>query len=575
MLVMTVMLAASVQQLTEEYLRENFRYSPTTASQVGYHKDGVDRKLDDISASARKKRVAYLRGLSKRLAALDRGRLQPDDRADARLLDENIALELLELEKAHDFARRADLYMDGLGTIFFNMAVREYAPLDTRAADVAARLRELPRFLAQAQKNLDTFVEPFREAALDDGKGLLGFLQSDLPKAFEKSAGKPQIDAALPAALKAVEAYLKFCEGPLQKLKKGDFRYGKELYGERFGHYLQTDLAPDETLALAEKRLAEIRADMVRLAGPLFQKNHPGRARPDGDTLVKAVLDDIAKEHSTPEQLFQDAKDDVAREREFIRRRGLLTLPPTETIKVIETPPFLRSFYGVAAFDGAPPLQPELGAFFYVTPFPRDWPREKAESKLREYNKWKMELLAIHEAMPGHYVQYQIANQIQPEYRRVARWLLSSGAYVEGWAVFTEDLMTSSGYLDDPRMKLSFEKGILRVVANTMLDIRLHTRDMSDAEAMKLMVDSTFQEKTEAELKLRRAKLSVTQLCTYFVGYEEWRSIRDAAKKAQGKAFVERAFLDRALRYGGVALPSLRELMLGTGGGADKAPASP
>src|SRR5262249_8931883 len=154
--------------------------------------------------------------------------------------------------------------------------------------------------------------------------------------------------------------------------------------------------------------------------------------------------------------------------------------------------------------DGAPPLTPELGAFYYVTPFPKDWPKDKAESKLREYNRWKMELISIHEAMPGHYVQFQWANRVQPQYRRVARWLLASNAYVEGWAVFAEDFMVEAGYQRDPRMQLTYLKGVLRMLANTVLDIRLHSREMTEAQAMKLMVEDTFQERTEAELKLRR-----------------------------------------------------------------------
>jgi uncharacterized protein (DUF885 family) len=277
--------------------------------------------------------------------------------------------------------------------------------------------------------------------------------------------------------------------------------------------------------------------------------------------------------------MLKEATEEVARERAWVKSHNILTLPGTDNLQIRETPPFMRSLYGVAGFDGAPPLTPDVGAFYYVTPFPKEWTKEKAESKLREYNKWKMELISIHEAMPGHYVQLQWANRVQPEYRRVARWLLSSTAYVEGWAVFAESFMVESGYLDDPRMKLTFEKGLLRMLANTVLDIGLHSRGMTEAEAMKLMVEDTFQEKTEAELKLRRARLDVTQLCSYFVGYEEWRSIRDAVRKTQGKAWDQRAFLDRALGHGGVALPSLRELMLGgtgsPGGAVEKAKSAP
>jgi uncharacterized protein (DUF885 family) len=258
----------------------------------------------------------------------------------------------------------------------------------------------------------------------------------------------------------------------------------------------------------------------------------------------------------------------------FVETHKILTLPATEKIQVIETPAFLRSLLGVAAFDPAPPLTPELGSFYYVTPFPKDWPKEKAESKLREYNRYTMEIISIHEAMPGHFVQFQCANQVQPESRRALRSVLGSGAYAEGWAVLAQDLMVDAGYLGDPKLQIANLKNLMRAVANSILDIRLHSRGMTDDEAMKLMTEDTFQERTEAELKLRRAKLSVTQLCTYFVGHEEWRSILDAGRKAQGKAFDQRAFLDRALKLGALPLPSLREILVAGGAGGGVTPST-
>jgi uncharacterized protein (DUF885 family) len=574
MLVLTVMLAANanVQSLVEDYLQQSYKDSPTTASLVGHHKDGVDRKLDDVSPAARTKRIAYLQGVQKKIAGLDIQAATPDDRADARLIQENVALELLSLEQAKDFSRRPDSYVGSLGSTFFAMISREYAPLDTRAQDVAARLSAVPRYLDQARKNLAVYVDAFHDAALDDGKGLAEFLRDDLPKAFEKSAKKGEIAKALPVALKAIDAYLKFVEGPYTKLPKGDWRYGRALYDQRFPHYLQTDLSPDEVLRRAEEQITKVRAEMAKLAKPLY-KGPQGKS---DDQIVRAVLDAIGEEHSTPEGMFGDAKADVARERAFIEKKHLLTLPPAENLQIVETPPFMRSSYGVAGFDGAPPLQPQLGAFFYVTPFPKDWSSEQIQSKLREYNKWNMEILSIHEAMPGHFVQFQYANQVKPEYRRVARWLLSSNAYAEGWGVFAQELMVEAGYLDaNPKLRLSEMKSVLRVLANTVLDIRLQSRNMTEAEAMKLMTETTFQEKSEAEQKMKRARLDVTQLCSYFVGLEEWRGIREAVKQKEGKAFDQRAFLDRALSYGGVALPSLRQLMLGGSGSGARSPSSP
>lgn len=555
-LTLTVALAATqtpIQKLSDEYLKALFSTSPTTASSVGYHKDGVDQKLDEISAAARTRRSAWLHDFSRRLEAVPAAQVDNEDEADRDLLRQSIALELLELDEARDYARRANDPVSTIGSVFFAMVARDYAPLEQRAADVAARLAEVPRYLRDAQAALTTNVPEFRAAAKDDGEGLIDFLEKEIAPPFAKTAAAPRIAKALPQAVAAVRAYLAFVDGPLAKKPPQSFRFGKPLYDKRFGPYLQTNRTPADVLAAAERRMIAVKQEMAQLAQTIV-------GRPD----IRAALDATAKDHPTPDQLFPTVRAQLDRLRAFVRDKKLLTLPAHDNLKVIETPPFLRSALGVAAFDGAPPLQPSLGAFYYVTPFPPTWPKEKVESKLREYNRWMLEILTIHEAMPGHYVQFERANEVQPETRRVLRWILGAGAYIEGWAVYAQDVVIDAGYLgNDPHLRLTNLKMELRALANAVLDIKLHTGDLTDEAAMKLMVGDAFQEQSEAELKLRRAKLSVTQLCSYFVGMEAWRELRRAAEaQAQPKtSFDLRAFHDRALGEGAVTLPMLRRLL--------------
>ncbi|MFI5290541.1 MAG: DUF885 domain-containing protein, partial [Polyangia bacterium] len=377
-------------------------------------------------------------------------------------------------------------------------------------------------------------------------------LQHDLEQAFKNSNSRSKIDAGVAQAVKAVRGYLDFVAVELPKRPKGTFRYGKALYDKRFRPYLQTDRAPDEVLGAARRRLAEIKGEMAKLAQKIV---------PSGD--VREALALVAKDHPAPAELFATVRKELDQARAFVVEKNLLTLAPQDTLRVIETPPFLRSQLGVAAFDGAPPLQPELGAFFYVTPFPSDWPKAKVEAKLREYNRYMLALITIHEAMPGHYVQFEHANRVQPETRRVLRWVLGSNAYIEGWASYAQELMVDAGFMQsDPKLRLEEDKLELRAVTNAILDIELHTQNLSDADALSLMEDGAYQERPEAELKLRRAKLSVTQLCSYFVGDEAWRQIRKAAEEARGRGFELRAFHDRALAEGAVPLPTLRALLL-------------
>ena len=211
-------------------------------------------------------------------------------------------------------------------------------------------------------------------------------------------------------------------------------------------------------------------------------------------------------------------------------------LPGRDNLQLIETPAYMRGVYGVGGFNPAPPLQPELGAFYWLTPIPSTWPKERVESKLREYNDYGLRILTIHEAIPGHYVQFEYASRVEPKPRRVLRSLFGSGPYVEGWAVYATDIMLKEGYLaHDPELQLTWGKQMLRAIANTILDIRMHTMGMSDEEAMKLMLERTFQEKEEASAKLQRAKLGACQLPTYFAGYRGWTRLRAAAGEEGGR----------------------------------------
>jgi uncharacterized protein (DUF885 family) len=188
--------------------------------------------------------------------------------------------------------------------------------------------------------------------------------------------------------------------------------------------------------------------------------------------------------------------------------------------------------------------------------------RERIESKLREYNFYGLKILTIHEAMPGHYVQFAYSDEIEPKWRRILRAVEANGVYAEGWAVYATELMIAEGYQDTPEMRLTFNKQMLRVVANTILDVKLHTMGMTDQQAMDLMIRDTFQEKEEAQQKLQRAKLSSCQLPTYFVGWRGWDRLRDAYRQKEGSDFRLSEFNERALREGAVPLPGLSKILL-------------
>ena len=389
---------------------------------------------------------------------------------------------------------------------------------------------------------------------------------------------KADYDSAASPALDSLRSFSRFLteemprrDGSERLAGNADWRLGPAKYAAKFRLALATDRTVDQVLGDAESRLKAVRAQMLEMSLPLHAQwfaDHKDHSDLTGDArenqVVKEVLDHIAQSHSTPASYMDDARKDLEDTRKFASEKNLLTLPAGSNLQVIPTPEFERGIYGVGGFSPAPVFEPQLGAFFWITPIPSDWPKERVESKLREYNFYNLQLLTIHEAMPGHYVQGEFANAIQPKMRGVLRALYSNGPYVEGWAQYITQTMLDAGYMNNaPELRLTLLKQELRVDANAILDIRLQTNRMTDDQAMELMEKQTFQEQEEAVAKLQRAKLSSTQLPTYFIGWRDWLRGRDLAKQSQGSAFSLHDFHDRALKEGGVPLPVLARLLTG------------
>ena len=219
----------------------------------------------------------------------------------------------------------------------------------------------------------------------------------------------------------------------------------------------------------------------------------------------------------------------------------------------------------MAGFHSAPPLEPQAEAEYWVTPIDPKTPEASVESKLREYNNYTLQWLSIHEALPGHYIQFEHLNNIQPERRRLLRSLYANGAYVEGWAEYIAQVMMDEGFLNrDPRFRMVMRKIRLRVISNAILDIKMHTMGMTDAQAMELMTQDAFQTQAEAEGKLQRVKLSSTQLPTYYVGLREWLAFRKKYQSAAGANFDLLKFHDHVLDEGPLPVPIVEKLVMPT-----------
>jgi len=572
-------------KIASDFLYGALALSPASATQVGYHKHTdpatgkvllLDEMLDDLSPAGIEAQRTFYETAKKKLARLDRRRLPLEDRADYDLIADQIELALAELNTFQSYRHMPQAYAELAGNAIFTPLVLEYAPLETRLGHVLARLERLPGLYAQAKQNLVDTCDVYTRVAVEENNGNVGlvkeFVKSLVPRGSPLEA---RYDAVAPKALEAIEDYSAWVKNELSKRSTGSFRLGKQKYDLKFRYVMGVKTTPEAVLADAEQALKETRRRMLELAEPLHKEWFPdfpaGEAGAGSEprfdrgerenAIIRAVLDKIAQEHSAPDQLKPQAIRDLAEVKEFVRAKNLVALPARDNLQVIDTPEFMRGIYGVAGFNSAPALEPELGAFYWITPVPPAWTKEKVESKLREYNIYKMKDITIHEAVPGHYVQLETANRIKPVLRRLIRTVLGNGSYVEGWAVYTEKLFVENGY-HGVKFELTYLKGELRMFANAILDVRLHTMNMTDQEALDLMMKDTFQERAEAEGKLQRAQLSSCQLPTYFVGWREWLKLRDEYRKAAGAKFSLLAFHDAALAEGALPMPILKKVLL-------------
>ena len=551
--------------LLEEFVHTVLSFSPAMATAAGYHvHNGIplDDQLDSFSPESLGRQRQFYRSILDRLAdAEKRGGLDVQDLADAELIRDFAALQQLELDVLQRHKHDPTLYVELAGAALFNPLVLEYAPLEKRFQHINLRLRQFPRLFGEARANLTDAPELSLRVAIQENDGNRDLLVRTLAQAVPVSE-RGAYQRASAEALRAIDSFTEYLQTELSR-KRSDFRLGKANYGLKFAAALGTGLAPEQVLAEAESELERTRARMHELALATYAQSFPGRTPPqDRDALTRQVLDKIASRHATPATYFDDARRDLEEARSFVRQKGFVALPPNDNLKVIPTPEFMRGVYSVGGFNAAPPLEPKLGAFYWLTPIPDTWEPARAESKLREYNFHGLKILTIHEAIPGHYLQFEYANTVEPPRRRLLRALFGNGPYVEGWAVYATELMIEHGFqAGDPGFALTFHKQMLRVISNTILDIRLHTKGMTGEQAMDLMLNKTFQEKEEAEGKLQRAMLSSAQLPTYFVGWREWKRIREEERRRLGEDFREAGFHHAALGAGAVTMSSLRRIL--------------
>jgi len=568
--------------LSDRFMKDSLALSPTNASAAGYHEHvdaktgktiALDAQLDDLSlASIAEQRAFYADWRARFRKETPPSALDPEDAADWQLIDDQIGLNLLEFDHIQSYKHNPTVVVELIGNALFLPLTQNYAPHDVRVGHVLSRVSQIPRLLAQVQPYLSDSDPVWISTAVEENAGNIDLIEHTL--AAEIPAGSPQklrYDAVAPPAVKALHDFSAWLQNSLAKQPSNlTWRLGKELYDQKFALVMETSITAAEVLASAEQDMQSVRAEMLQIALPLHAQMYPDHndhanlaAHDRQNLIIQEVLQKISDHHPSRDQLQSTIEADLAGITQFIREKKIVSLGSRDNLKVIPTPPFERGSFSVAGFHSAPPLEPQAEAQYWVTPIDPQMPEAKAESKLREYNDFTLQWLSIHEALPGHYVQAEHANNIQPERRRLLRSLYANGAYVEGWAEYIAQVMMDEGFLDnDPRFRMVMRKIRLRVISNAILDIKMHTMSMTDQQAMDLMTTESFQTQAEAEGKLQRAKLTSTQLPTYYVGIRQWFALRQKYQAAAGKNFNLLKFHDLVLDEGALPVPVVEKLVM-------------
>lgn len=544
------------------FLAAYWKLLPQAAVESGQY--AAAARLPAPTEADRLAQIAFTETWLKRWAQLGQGNkaLSASQQGDLALLDNQ--LQSLRWNLTTLRADQWDPSGYNVAMAFGELLNKDFAPLKTRLGLVDQRLQQVPAYYRAALAQIKAPSPPHLRLAIEQNEGALDTFRSEIPKAMAAA----KLDAATAkrlrqhnaAALAGVEGFVAALK-QLETTQNADgsgrsFRIGKALFEAKFGYDIQATVDADTLYrrALVEKELLHDR--MGILSSQLWPGLFPGEV-PPADRLAKIarVIDKLSERHTTPAAYIDTIKAQIPALSAWVTKHDLLTLDPSRPLVVRETPTWMRGVAG-ASISAPGPMDPKGVTYYNVDPLD-DYTPEKAESYLREYNHWALQVLSIHEAVPGHYVQLLYSNKSASKVKS----LFGNGAMVEGWAVYGERMMMESGYDESPEMGLMYAKWNLRVVCNAILDHAVHVDGMSEADAMKLLEREAFQSHTEATGKWRRAQVSSVQLSSYFAGFSDILALREQLKGELGPRFNLKAFHEEFLSYGSAPVKMVSRLM--------------
>ncbi len=551
------------ETLANKFINELLEQSPEWATQLGNH--AYDNRLSDYSQRGVQKNREFAGSYLKQLNQIDFAKLSKVNNVDARIMRENLEYDIFQLETLREWEWNPLSYNVGSALDF--LVSRDFAPLKERLTNLKGRLEAIPAVVAAAKANLKNPPRIYTETAIQQNNGIIGLIRDDLQQFVDlEPEMKTALQPARDGAIAALEDYGKWLQTDLLPRSNGDFRLGDAKYRQKLKFALSSDLSKEELLKRALSDLKETQNAMFKVARPLYNQYFPDKKLVEVEkdnyspaqrmAAIKAVLNKLAESRPTNETIVPLAKTDLQTTTDFVRQNDLVTVP-TEPVKVVVMPEYARGS-AVAYCDSSGPFEKNNSTLFTISPTPTDWSAERAASFFREYNNYMVQDLTIHEAMPGHYLQLMHANKFKAP--TMIRAIFTSGSFIEGWAVYGEQLMAEKGY-GGAETHMQQLKMRLRVIINSIIDQKIHTAGMTEKEAIDFVMTEGFQEEGEAAGKWKRAQLSSTQLSTYYVGVTEVNDIR-RAYEAKNKGRIDlKTMHDEMLSYGSPAAKYVKEMM--------------
>jgi len=551
--------ALNFSSYKKHFINQLWQLNPVWASIEGFHK--YDATLEIPNEGNRTKKIKAYEMLLNELAKFDTTLLISNEKTDYALIENFLNSSIWYINDYKSYQWNPSNY--NLGSAFDAVLRNDDATADEKADFLSKKLSLVPRYYQEAKANITDATIEHTELAIKQITGSLTLFNADIPDAINKAnknnATKARIFESLKAAIAAIEGFTTWLENEYLPTIKANgaaksFRLGKELYAQKFKYDINSNFTAEEIYNRALKEKKETLEKMQQITADLWPKYFADTEIPKSGA-VKLLIGKLSEQHVNRTDFIEAIKQQIPELKQFVEANDLVYLDPEKPLVVRETPKYMAGVAG-ASISSPGPYEKDNDTFYNVTPLD-NYTEEEAESYLREYNNYMLQILNIHEAIPGHYTQLVEANKVPS----LIKSILGNGTMVEGWACYTERMMLEEGYGNNqPELWLMYYKWLLRIISNTILDYGLHTQNLSEADALSMLVNEAFQETTEAAGKIKRAKLTQVQLCSYYTGLSEILELRNVYFKKIDNNL--RNFHDDFLSHGSVPVKEIEKLII-------------